>query len=121
MVSTASTYIRLEPRPYERNLEAGFAAAVHDPVWFLARQWQMGEYQSENASSPIWINYRLASRPIRAADPRFNPLVIPAEAIVESEIDDWWTTGRRIRIGRRFINHPRVVGNESLMFFATTL
>jgi hypothetical protein len=118
MASTIPTYIRLEPRPYERNLEAGFAAAVHDPVWFLARQWQMGEHQGENASSPTWINYGLSSRPIRAADPQFDPLVIPAEAIVESEIDDWWTTGRRVRIGRRFTNHPSVVGNQALVFFS---
>ena len=117
MVSTIPSYIRLEPRPHERDFEAGFAAAVQDPVWFLARQWQMGEHQGENASSPVWINYGLSSRPIRAADPRFDPRVIPAEAIVESEIDDWWTLGRRIRIGRRFTDHPSLVGNPSLLFF----
>jgi hypothetical protein len=117
MASTIPTYIRLEPRPDECNLEAGFAAAIHDPVWFLARQWQMGEHQGENASSPTWINYGLSSRTIQSADPRFDPVVIPAEAIVESEIDDWWTTGRRVRIGRRFTNHPSVVGNPALLFF----
>ena len=74
---TIPTYIRLEPRPHERNLEAGFAAAVHDPVWFLARQWQMGEHQGENASSPTWVNYRRSSRVIGAPDPRFDPTVLP--------------------------------------------
>jgi hypothetical protein len=113
----SSTYIRLEPRPHERNLEAGFAAAIHDPVWFLARQWQMGEHQGENASSPTWVNYDLGSRPIRAADSRFDPLIIPAEAIVESEIDDWWTIGRRIRVGRRFNNRPSILNDSSLLFF----
>ena len=117
MANTLPTYIRLEPRPFERNLEAGFAAAIHDPVWFLARQWQMGEHQGENASSPIWVNYELSSRTISAADPRFDPAIIPAEAIVESEINDWWTLGRRIRIGRRFLNHPALADNSSLRFF----
>jgi hypothetical protein len=28
-----------------------------------------------------------------------DPRVIPAEAIIESEPDDWWTPGRRVRIG----------------------
>jgi hypothetical protein len=115
-MATFPVYLRLEPRPEERPLEAGFAATVHDPVWFLARQWQMGEHQGENASSPVWSRYDLVSRPIHAADPRFDPTVIPAEAIVESELDDWWTMGRRVRIGRRFAAHPGVVGREDLLF-----
>lgn len=100
---TVTAHLRLEPRPHERNLTEGFGAAVQDPVWFLARQWQMGEHQGENASSPVWVDYLLRQRPIAAADPRFDPLEIPAEAIVESEVDDWWTMGRRVRIGRRFL------------------
>nr|WP_180204878.1 hypothetical protein [Pseudomonas sp. SbOxS1]NYU04878.1 hypothetical protein [Pseudomonas sp. SbOxS1] len=116
MPLTIATHIRLEPRPHERNLEAGIAAAVHDPLWFLARQWQMGEHQGENASSPTWVSYGLSSQGISAADPRFDPMVIPAEAIVESEIDDWWTMGRRVRIGRRFEDHPAVDNVRKLMF-----
>lgn len=115
-MATFPAYLRLEPRPGERNLEAGFAATVHDPVWFLARQWQMGEHQGENASSPVWSRYDLVSRPIHAADPRFDPTVIPAEAIVESEIDDWWTMGRRVRIGRLLAEHPGVAGRADLQF-----
>lgn len=99
---TVTAHLRLEPRPHERNLAEGFAAAVQDPVWFLARQWQMGEHQGENASSPVWVDYRLRQRPIAAADPRCDPVEVPAEAIVESEVGDWWTMGRRVRIGRRF-------------------
>ena len=101
-------YSRLEPRPFERNLEAGFAAAIHDPAWFLGRQWQMGEHQGENATSPVWVHYQLRSQPIQSADPRFDPREIPAEAIVESEIDDWWTMGRRVRIGKRLAGDPAV-------------
>lgn len=113
-------YSRLEPCPYERNQGAGFASAIHDPVWFLGRQWQMGEHQGENASSPVWVTYTLNSRQIRAADPRFDPTVFPAEAIVESELDDWWTMGRRVRIGKRLANHPAVQGKPELHFYNPT-
>ena len=109
-------YARLEPRPFARDLTAGFAAAIHDPVWFLGRQWQMGEHQGENASSPIWVNYDLVQQPLRAADPRFDPTVIPAEAIVESEIDDWWTMGRRVRMGQRLQDHPALQARDDLRF-----
>lgn len=117
MPSNFNTYARLESRPYERNLEEGFAAAIHDPLWFLARQWQMGEHQGENASSPVWVNYTLSSHPIQSADPRFDPLVIPAEAIVESERDDWWTMGRRMRIGRRVATHMALPEDDALRFY----
>ncbi|NNC02839.1 hypothetical protein HJC10_08225 [Corallococcus exiguus] len=97
-------YHRLEPKPGDRDLQEGFHAAVFDPLWFLARQWQMGEHQGENATSPVAVRYRLRQSAIRApdgfdGDTRFDPAITPAEAIIESELDDWWTMGRRIRIG----------------------
>lgn len=117
MAVNFNTYSRLEPRPFERNLEDGFSARIYDPTWFLARQWQMGEFQGENASSPVWVNYRLRSHPIQAADVRFNPALIPAEAIVESEIDDWWTMGRRVRIGRQVAAQVELPDDDNLRFY----
>jgi hypothetical protein len=119
MAKNFATYTRLEPRPNERNYEAGFQAAVHDPVWFLGRQWQMGEHQGENASSPIWVKYNLRSRAIASSDPRFDPTLIPAEAIVESEIDDWWTMGRRVRIGNRLATARPALQEQPGLLFVT--
>jgi hypothetical protein len=117
MATNFATYTRLEPSPHEFNLEAGFEAAIYDPVWFLGRQWQMGEHQGENASSPIWVNYSLRSRAIASVDPRFDPTITPAEVIVESEIDDWWTMGRRVRIGKRLATTlPALQEKEDLLF-----
>ena len=74
MANNFTQYARLEPRPSEQDWESGFTAAIHDPVWFLGRQWQLGEYQGENASSPIWIDYTLRKQrcalPIRASTRR---------------------------------------------------
>jgi hypothetical protein len=94
-------YWRLEPNPQRRSFAAGFAAAIHDPVWFLARQWQMGEHQGENASSPVLIQFGAIHTPIQPSPqaPSLDPKIMPAEAIVEAEPDDWWTIGRRVRIG----------------------
>ncbi len=117
MPANFNTYARLEPRPYERNFEAGFAANIYDPVWFLGRQWQMGEFQGENATSPVWVNYQINSHPIQAADRGFDPTVIPAEAIVESELDDWWTMGRRVRIGRRVAARVALPNDDTLRFY----
>lgn len=94
-------YRRLEvAQPFE-NLNRGFLAEAHDPVWFLGRQWQLGEHQGEDASSPVTVIYQASQQPVDVyeGDPLMDPTVIPPEAIVESEPGDWWTPGRRCRIG----------------------
>jgi hypothetical protein len=80
----------------------------------------MGEHQGENASSPIWVNYDVNSRKITNPDERFDPAIVPAEAIVESEFFDWWTMGRRVRIGQLLAAHPAVQGKEEFLFFNPT-
>jgi hypothetical protein len=32
--------------------------AIHDPAWMLARQWQIGEFEGEDAASPVKINLK---------------------------------------------------------------
>jgi hypothetical protein len=32
---------------------AGLEARVHDPLWLLARQWQVGEFEGRNTGSPV--------------------------------------------------------------------
>jgi hypothetical protein len=109
-------YNRLEPRANDRDMENGFAARVHDPLWLLARQWQMGEHQGENASSPVRVDHMVSQSPIEPLEgnPQFDPAIVPAEALVESEIDDWWTMARRIRTGARF--ESSLAGNPDFTF-----
>jgi hypothetical protein len=92
---------RLEPRRPGGSLDEGFRAEVHDPLWLLGRQWQMGEHQGEDAASPIQARATVSQTPLDPydGDPELDPLVTPAEAIVESGPGDWWTIGRRVRIG----------------------
>lgn len=45
---------RLEPRPRYHSLEQPLGAPVRDPLWFLTRQWQMGEFHGEDAGSPAY-------------------------------------------------------------------
>ena len=83
------------------DLDRGFSAEVADPAWFLTRQWQLGEHQGEDAASPLRVSYVATHVPVDPLDgnPAMDPRIVPAEAIIESEPDEWWTPGRRIRIG----------------------
>jgi hypothetical protein len=93
--------LRLEADPHQSDLARGWAAELADPVWMLGRQWQMGEHQGEDASSPVQVDLIAHGTPVQpiAGQGDLDPRTVPAEPIVESEPGDWWTPGRRVRIG----------------------
>jgi len=97
---SAPLYGWVEPgRP---DLDEGLRARVADPVWFLTRQWQLGELQGEDASSPLVVSLQARHVPVSydPSRPDLDPTVVPAEALLEAEPGDWWTLGRRVRLGR---------------------
>ena len=61
--------VRLEPDPHQRDLARGWAAELADPAWMLGRQWQMGEHQGEDASSPVAVEISSRATPIGALSP----------------------------------------------------
>ncbi len=96
-----AVHLWLEPVSHP-SFDRGLRARVADPLWFLARQWQLGEHEGEDASSPIAITTEITHETLRY-DPRrehLDPSVVPAEALIEAEPGDWWTIGRRVRLGR---------------------
>ncbi|MCA9685954.1 MAG: hypothetical protein KC457_27525, partial [Myxococcales bacterium] len=88
----SDSWDRLEPHARSSDLEQGLQARIADPLWLLARQWQVGEFRGEDAASPVqarvvaWVNelerFRNDSQP--GALPEAMPSV-PLEARVEAE------------------------------------
>lgn len=46
---------RFEPRARDNTFEGTLATEVRDPLWFLARQWQIGEFEGTDAGSLAYI------------------------------------------------------------------
>ena len=103
---------RLEAEPGMSSLTRGFRAEIADAAWMLGRQWQLGEHLGEDASSPVRVHYHARLTPIEPLDgnPSHDPMTTPAEAIVESEPEDFWTAGRRVRAGRRVAQAAQAAG-----------
>ncbi len=83
---------RLEPRPRSPDIERALAAEIRDPVWMLTRQWQVGEFQGEDAASPAWVELVTRSRAVDAWCPTvegcptpYNLDVGPIEATFQHE------------------------------------
>jgi hypothetical protein len=79
---------RVEGIPRAHDMARALRAEVRDPLWMLARQWQMGEFIGDDAGSPVFAKlqlsttrlttYRPGGRPEQAFDDS-----VPLEARVE--------------------------------------
>ena len=49
-------YNRLEGSPRSREFDRNLAMETHDPLWFLCRQWQFGEFEAEDAGTACQAN-----------------------------------------------------------------
>jgi hypothetical protein len=90
-MTTTTTWHRLEPRVRGADPAKGLRAAVHDPLWLLGRQWQLGELLGEDAASPVVARVETIQHPLsrfrpatgNAAD--YDPQAVPLEVLVERE------------------------------------
>ena len=102
-------------------VEAAVRAEVHDPMWFLGRQWQLGEHRGTDAASPGLVHVSVTETPVagRSAALEDDPRITPPEAVIESEPEQWWTVGRRVRVGRALRNAvPAGRRNDSALLLA---
>jgi hypothetical protein len=81
---------RVEPSPRGDGLQRGLVADVRDPLWFLTRQWQVGEFQGEDAASPAFANFAARFAPLDRwrpgdAGPRPFDGSAPLEALSQNE------------------------------------
>ena len=82
---------RLEGRPRSADFDRSLRAEVRDPLWFLTRQWQYGEFEGEDAGSPIDARVGYANWAVdgyAAGAPGTAPVVLdpatPLETMVEN-------------------------------------
>ena len=102
-----TAYNRLEPRPRTDDFSRSLKAEVRDPLWFITRQWQLGELDSEDAGSPIDARLMTRRLPIdRFASgdniPHAYDETIPLETIVERE-PIAWSLSVKVEVGQRFL------------------
>jgi hypothetical protein len=91
-----TSWVRLEPRCRDIAMREAVRARVWDPLWLLARQWQVGEFEGEDAGSPVHARWRGSSATITRvhAGPavagqlkpqRYDASALPLEAVVERQ------------------------------------
>jgi hypothetical protein len=117
---------RLEGKTTTEDLEPGIQARIGDPYWMLSRQWQVGEFQGEDAATPVVAQVELETAPLTSlrCEPGgkldAKPLVLPvpeaAEVLTEAQ-DPGASAGGfawRATAGLRFLSMLRDAGLGSL-------
>jgi hypothetical protein len=68
-VASVTLWTRLEPHPRDGSMARSLQAQVRDPLWMLARQWQLGELAGEDAGSPVQAVLSVQSQPLTGYAP----------------------------------------------------
>jgi hypothetical protein len=89
--------MRLEPRSRDAEMHTSLQARIFDPLWLLARQWQLGEFQGEDNGSPVLARWRTEAARLthyqpgplaldaRVNAPSYDGRRLPLETLVERE------------------------------------
>jgi hypothetical protein len=89
--------MRLEPRSRDAEMRTSLQARIYDPLWLLARQWQLGEFQGEDNGSPVLARWRAEAAQLtryhagaeaptpESTPPRYDSSRMPLETLVERE------------------------------------
>ena len=52
-IASITAYNRVEPSPRTSDFDRSLKAEVRDALWMLTRQWQLGEFQGDDAGTPV--------------------------------------------------------------------
>jgi hypothetical protein len=78
-MASITTWMRLEPGVHTGDMSTGLQARIYDPLWLLARQWQVGEFQGEDNGSPAKACFQAESAQLT----RFHAGAIAPNTIVK--------------------------------------
>ena len=56
---------RVEPSVLNDDIKGSLQGAIHDPLWLLSRQWQMGEFRGEDAGTAAFSQIKAVSSPVQ--------------------------------------------------------
>ncbi len=84
------SYNRLEVSPRSKDFQRNLSMECHDPLWFLCRQWQFGEFQAEDAATAFEarvMGVHTTPSEIEYSNGKKTPIPqdLPLETLVEQE------------------------------------
>ena len=122
----APSWTRLEPQSVTGDPRPGLEARVHDPLWLLSRQWQLGELEGDDAGSPLGVELSTTSHLLtrwqagawRGNSPSRPVLDLDPGELLEPVVEDEPGTPLHLRAradaGGQFLSQLRAAGFPGL-------
>jgi len=116
-MSSITSWFRLEPRPRSNRFGESLALPVRDPLWFLTRQWQLGDYEGTDAGSPAYVQYagRVAKIPRIVIDGQERDIdgeaPLEPQTLAEPFQPD---LGLRVELGQQFLSELELEINDAV-------
>lgn len=117
---TVVMWNRLEGRPRTHDFDRALKAELRDALWMLTKQWQMGEFNGDDAGSPVFAKVHIATTALtkyKADGHHAQPYEenVPLETKVEQRKIVFKKDGRpvsldlRLQMGRRWLKSASAV------------
>jgi hypothetical protein len=121
---TVTMWNRQEGRPRTDNFKRALQAEIRDALWMLTRQWQLGEFEGDDAGTPVKVKVQISTSPFdqfKTADASFAPMPgdIPLETLAERKRIPMGTMEQpmhldlRLQIGRHWTRLLRDAGLQA--------
>ena len=118
-MASVTSWNRLEIHCRDTTLVESLQVRVHDPLWLLARQWQVGEFTGDDGGSPVQARVRIDHRELGwyaangGAAAAYDPAAEPLEARVEREPAPPGDLRLAIAGGRRLLGFLQAQGGTT--------
>lgn len=124
---TVVLWNRIEGRPRTHDFDRALKAEVRDALWMLAKQWQMGEFNGDDAGSAVFAKAHISTTSLTKYKADGHNVQsfeenVPLETKVEQrkiafERDGKFiSTDLRLQMGRRWLKAAAAVPNLSLKY-----
>ncbi len=129
LLSTITLWNRLEGRPRTADFDRTVRAEMRDPLWMVTRQWQMGEFQGDDAGSPVFAKIHVDTQRLGGYRPAaHSPRPFDEDTPLEAQVEQRplpMTRGRqpialdiRLLMGRHWLKLLRSIGDFRSEFIA---
>lgn len=106
-VSPLVSWNRLSTRPRSKDFDESLKSRISDPLWFLSRQWQWGEFKGENTGTAVTAKtHFISSKVTQLANAKGQVMAMDRTRPLEEQVESIPVTKlnlkERIRSGQRF-------------------
>lgn len=122
ILPTIVMWNRLEGRPRRKDFDRALRAEVRDALWFLTKQWQVGEFRGDDAGSPVYARLLAEIEALKSFEPAVGDPVplddsLPLETKVEQRPivfatrEDSRALDLRLLMGRQWLKLIAPIGD----------